>query len=106
MVGIWTIVVPAPVIQMNVTNTATNTTVPCIATCGGYTLANLTVQPNSFYPGPGGEDPTWCSCLTEVKGSAYNDNYYTYTNILLDPVSRILAIDQTWYCDDEDARKP
>jgi hypothetical protein len=77
-----------------------------MAACGGYTAANLTVQPDSFFSPPGGEDSRWCPCLTKIKGSAYNDNYYTYTNMLLDPVRRILAIDQTWYCDDEDVKAP
>lgn len=101
-------VIPRLAFQLIVTNTATNATVSCITTCGGYKAANLTVptSPTYLFGAPGTEDLSWCPCLTQIKGSAYNNNYYTYTNMLVDPVRRILAIDQTWYCDDEGAQNP
>lgn len=105
MVFPQTLTISALSLEMNVTNTATNTTVSCITSCGGFFAANLTIPP-AYLSGPHNEDPSWCQCLTQLKAKGYNNEYYTYTNMLLDPVRRVLAIDQTWYCDDEDVKKP
>jgi hypothetical protein len=101
-VDIWG---PALLLSMSITNTATNHSTWCTQRYGSLAMSNIT---SSSYQSPFGvaDGPIWVDCLTNIQAEQYINNYNAWTSMKLDPIERLLYIDQTWYCDDHDPEKP
>ncbi|TGJ85275.1 hypothetical protein E0Z10_g3480 [Xylaria hypoxylon] len=84
-------------LQLEVTNPATNYTTRC-------NLDGPQLTPGST--GKGSVDDMWTPCenRTVVPGE---ERYYTVdTDVLFDRNSKLLVINQTWYCDDVNPEYP
>jgi hypothetical protein len=96
---------PAYALHVGLTNTATGQNVSCVQLYGTWAQANLSgssYEAESFYSY--GLD--WQECVGTGETNQYINQYNTWTNVLLDPDSKRLYVDQTWYCDDDGPDHP
>jgi hypothetical protein len=96
---------PGYALHLGLINPATGQNMTCVQTIGTWAQANQSGSPYEL-PFWGPEKPLWQECVDTRETNQYINNYNTWTNVLLDPDTRRLYVDQTWYCDDEGPEHP
>ncbi|SPQ25342.1 10ad4140-b4d8-4dbe-bca9-5eb85a5bcc56 [Thermothielavioides terrestris] len=96
---------PGYALHLGLINPATGQNMTCVQTIGTWAQANQSGSPYEM-PFWGLDKPLWQECVDTHWTNQFINNYNTWTNVLLDPDTRRLYVDQTWYCDDEGPEHP
>lgn len=96
---------PGYALYLGLINDATGQNISCVQTFGTWAQANVTDYAYTWAYF-GSDKPLWQECVNTPETNQYISSYNTWTQVLLDPATYRLYVDQTWYCDDEGSEHP